>query len=728
MGLRDRFGRSGKGGDGDGFDLAPVRSEDYRRYQEAEEAAAGSRYERWARRAADVTTVDLAGLPLLSGRVDSLEENMRVARINLSQEEVGALLMIPLAPMVVAALLTTLLFSGPIGVIIWGAPGFWAYWVLSYPGFRATVLRIKSSDEALRVILYMAMQLNMNPSLEGAVRNAADHTGGPVSRDLSKILWDTQTGRFTSMKDGIAEYMQLWREWSQDFVKSFEFLIDATSRTGEGRDRMLDKGQDNMIQATRDKMSQYARNLSSPVKVIHMAGIVLPLMGLIMFPLVSIFLNQGQASVGGMTLYIAFGYLFILPLFLFFLVKRLISKRPGAYSQPSLENVPNLPPRDKLQLTVGDTTYELPVRLVAVTVGFLIMLPGIIYYAELIGNIISMQVSITSEGTLTGPAADQWSDFIETQYEVENVVPNVVQGMTLFWGLVAGLVTYFLGRSYRLKKIREQIKEIEDGIDVGLTALENMLSKNLPVERAVYEVVREYEKIGQGDHPLHGFFSLTLNNIEGKGLPFHEAIFDKNEGSITYYPSSLLENTMQVVANSTAKGSAAMATNIRTLNEYIQNQKRVEELIKELLDETVGQMKIQARYIAPIITAAAASMSLLIVEILFQISQRLEDIEQTLSPGGGGGVSGGITGQLSLVKNLDSSIPPTLLLLIVSLYLIEVSLILAYFTNGIQHGFDEINRDLEISRTLIYAGIVFSIIVIIASVYITPFIAGIGAA
>lgn len=720
MGIRDRFRRNEERPGG------RIESQAYRKYREAEEKRAGTLYERAARAVGERVSIDLHGLPLLEGRAEALERAVRVSRLDVDTAEIGGLLVAPGAALVVLSLLVTLLVGGPIGLFVWALPAFWAYWVLTYPRFRATVMRIKSSDEALRVILYMAMQLNMNPSLEGAVRNAADHTSGPVSRDLSKIMWDTETQRYTSIKQGISDYMKLWREWSGDFVKSLEFLIDATTRSGEGRQRMLDKGQNNMIEATKNKMQEYARSLSSPVKVINMAGIVLPLMGIIMFPLVSIFLNQGTASVAGITLYIAFGYLIVLPLFLFFLVKRLISRRPGAYSHPSLENVPNLPSKDEIEVEWRGSRYRLPILPLAATLGFVIMIPGILYYADLISRILFLQVQITAGGELSGPAAEEWSRFIREQYRIENIVPNVLQAMTVFWGLVTGLVVYFLARSWPRKKLRDQIEEIEAGIDVGLTELENTLSKNMPIERAIYEVVEEFEKIGEGDHPLHGFFSMTLNNIEQAGMPFRRSVFDRSQGSIHYYPSSLLHNTMEVFANSVSKGSSAMAANIRTLNEYIQNQRRVEELIKQLLDETVGQMKIQARFIAPIITAAAASMSLLIVEILYQISQRLKEIEQSLAVGGGGGgVSGSLTEQISLVKNLDSSIPPTLLLLIVSLYLIEVSLILAYFTNGIQHGFDEINRDLEISRTLVYAGVVFSVIVLFASVYTTPFVAGI---
>lgn len=696
-----------------------VFSEEYESYQEAEQLSLNTRYERWGHKLGSIRKINLEEIPML-GRLfepamEDIQQQLRVARMEVDSGDIGAMLLLPILAMMPPFIVLSSLFPAPLSFMIWGIPIFWAYWVISYPSFKSTVMRIKSADEALRIILYMAMQLNMNPGLEGAVRMAAQHTNGPVGRDLAKILWDTETNKYPNVKQAISSRMKLWREWSADFVKSFEFLVDATSRVGEGRQRLIDKGQDNMIESTKNNMKQYARNLSSPVKVLHMAGIMLPLMGIIMFPLITIFLSGENASVLELTSYLAFGYTVILPLFLFFIVKRLIATRPGAYSPPDIQNVRNLPPKGKypLELPSGNRVL-IPLLPTAILVAVIVMAPGLYFYTDLLAHMVALNPDALGTGN-----AGQWEEFVKQQYDVANAVPNVVKGLTVFWGTSAGLIIYFVGRSYPRLKIRKEVEQIEQGIETGLVAMENSLAKNMPVEWSAYDVVKEYEKMGEADHPMHGFFGKLLNNLE-RNIPFERAVFG-DEGAIHHYPSSLLHSVMQVIVNSRNKGADAMADNIRTLNEYINNQQRVEELIKELLDETVSQMKMQARFIAPIITAVAATMALAIVNTLFVISDRLEELESQL--GFGSNIGGSMTDQIALVSELDSSLPPTILLLIVSIYLIEVSLILAYFTNGIQHGFDEVNRDIEVGRTLMYAVPIFSAISIIAAVYITPFIA-----
>ncbi len=726
MGIRERVRRARGNQSGTGW---RVVSEEYQEYQRAEDLSLASRYEHWAHMAGRIRKIHLDEIPVMgrffNAAMEDLEKQMRISRLKVDKGDVGALLLLPLLVQLPVLLVLGDLLPAPASFMIWGIPVFWAYWVISYPGFKATVVRIKSADEALRIILYMAMQLQMNPGLEGAIRVASQHTSGPVGRDLGKILWDTETRKYSNVKEAISDFMHLWREWSQDFVKSFEFLVDSTTRVGEGRERLIEKGQDNMIESTMNNMKQYARNLSSPVKVLHMAGIMLPLMGIIMFPLISIFLSSDNLSVGMLTAYIAFGYTVILPLFLFFLVKRLIATRPGAYSPPNIENVRDLPPKDKLPIPLpNDQRILLPLFPTSLIIALVIMIPGIIYYVDLFGHIIALRTDLvyTGEGINMGA---EWEEYVKQQYEIENVISNTISALTVFWGLAAGIFTYTWGRSYPRKQVREEVKQIEEGIETGLVGMENSLAKNMPVEWSAYDVVKEYEKMGQADHPMHGFFGKTLNNLE-RNIPFKKAVFGP-EGSIHEYPSSLLHSTMQVIVNSRDKGAQAMAENIRTLNDYIQNQQRVEELIKELLDETVSQMKIQARFIAPVITATAATMALMIVETLFTITERLEEIEQDLGiGGGGGGVGGGLSDQIALVEQLDQSLPPTILLLIVSIYLVEVSVILSYFTNGIQHGFDEVNRDIEIGKTLLYAVPIFSSITMVAAIYITPFVAALG--
>ena len=709
-------------------------SKEYRKYRESEKEFKGGFYEKAARKLGSIAKIDIGKLGF-KGKAEKISDNLELSRMSIEQEEVGSLLVIPLIIMFPFALFFSLFASVPVVLFIWSILLFWGYWVLSYPSFKATIIKIKSSDEALKIILYLAMYLDRNPNLEGALKTASEHSEGPISKDFSKILWDTQTNKYPTITEGIAEHMRLWRKWSPEFVKSLEFLIDSITQPEEGRKRLIRKAQENIIESTKNKMSQFARDLSSPVKVIHMAGIVLPLMGLIMFPMATVFIGGEQTSVGIVATYLAFGYIIILPSFLFFLVKRLISKRPGAYSAPTLKNIKGLPSTDKFYFSIGEKKFDISVKFVAVLTAFIIMLPGIFYYAELGIQMIERDTGLEISGNVQGMediASDEWESFIESRYEKRcftndegleifcygNLIINVIQGMTIFWGICVGLVIYFLGKGFRRKKIRERIEEIDTGIDLALTELENSLTKSVPVERAVYHTIDKMEKIGEGKHPIHDFLKGVLNRMQTMKYGFKRAIFDEKDGAIHYYPSNLLKNSMKVIANTVQRGSRSTAKSIRSVNDYITNHRRVEETIKSLLDEVVSQMKMLGRFIAPIITSIAASMSLLIVGILVQMARELEG---TVEEGGQTAMEG-VIGDMAMVNSVNNAVPPTLTLIIIASYLITVMLILGYFTSGIEFGFDETNMDIAIAKTIITGGVIFTLIVLLGSLILPQFL------
>jgi hypothetical protein len=649
---------------------------------------------------------------------ESHERSIRIARMNITHEEIGGTLVITLFLWILLFIPLTIIFPSPLRFFIWGIPVFWVYYILSTPGFKAEVVKIQSSDAALRAILYIAMYLDMNPNLEGAIRTAAVNTSGPLGRDLKKLLWDLSMGRYLSMKEALGHYMPLWREWSNDFVKSLEFLINSVLRRGEERKMMIKKAQNYIIENTYNNMQQYARNLRGPVNLIHMFGIVLPIFGLIMFPLISIFLHCGNnASIGGCIdpWYLVAGYWVVNPSLLFFIIHRQIAKRPGAYSYPSIEHLSNLPPKDKIIFKLGNKETYLPLLPLALILGYIISIPGLMHLFYMLSGYIRFRGS--KEDLLA---------FMESLYQDQILKRDVIMVMSLFWGIIVSLVVYFVGRSYKRKKIRDMLEEIENGIDLGLVELDNSLSRNIPIERALYDVIAEYEKIGEGKSAMHNFFLEVLRKIQQLGLTFADAVFSK-VGAILHYPSLLLRNVMRVIVNSIPSGTRILVQNIRTVEEYIRNTQRVENLIKSILDEVIGSMRMLAGFISPLMCAMAASIGTFILKIFYGISRAIQEIEENF------GISSGVIqghkslneGAFLLLSSFDQQIPPTMTIIIVGVYLIEVILILSYFINGVEHGFDEINRDLTIGRYLFMAGVLFTVLVLVGVALLIPFLSAV---
>ena len=115
---------------------------------------------------------------------------------------------------------------------------------------------------------------------------------------------------------------------------------------------------------------------------------------------------------------------------------------------------------------------------------------------------------------------------------------------------------------------------------------------------------------------------------------------------------------------------------------------KLDDYIKTLLSETTALMGVTINFLAPLLCAAAVLMSLAIVKALTFISNVLGTIQNSMS-GGSSAVS------MNLV-DITAIIPPTIVELIVSLYLIEMVIVLSIFLNYIKVG----NDSLQLAKTM----------------------------
>ena len=86
-----------------------------------------------------------------------------------------------------------------------------------------------------------------------------------------------------------------------------------------------------------------------PITIIHAMGIILPVMGLVLFPIIAIFLK-----VEPMMLFLV--YDIMLPLILFFVISNTLEKRPATFSKIDISDHPNLPPEGKI--FIGNKTIQ----------------------------------------------------------------------------------------------------------------------------------------------------------------------------------------------------------------------------------------------------------------------------------------------------------------------------------------------------------------------------------
>ena len=632
----------------------------------------------------------------------ALNANITMTELNVTPDDVMSLAIFSIFVLTLAVS-PFLLFGENTVLIVFLLPPMFGYMLFTYPSYLAAVTKIKASDETVKIILYMVIYLRLNPQIEGALRFAAAHSNGPIGKDLKKIIWDLQVRRFVTVNEAISSKIGKWLLWDKEFVESMNLIQALSLETVEAnREKTLDKTLTYILDATYEKMKQYSRDLRTPIMLIHTMGITFPIMGLVMFPMISIFLHNSFNPN-----YLIVGYIAILPAFNYFYLRRTISQRPGAFAYPDITNHPDLPPEGKILMTFSGKNYLVSVLPIALVVTFLLLLPGIAYFYDLGSTWYKIsQVQDLEQQT------QLWKDRIAIEYKPGVSFYYMMFSLSTIWAIGAGLVVYFYGNSFQRVQIRNQVKFLEDEFQIGLFRLGDVLTSGIPVETALEETLDKYKQYKLETSPMYPFFQTILKNIKQLGMTFKSSVFDKRYGVIIKYPSILIRDVMGVLVSASEKSSAILSTASKTISAFLMKTKNVENLLKEMLDEVAAAISLQSNFIAPFIAGIVGAMATFIIQLLQKMSEFMASIEQQFNLGFMQGGTMKVADVLSFA-NVEQVLPATIFQLVVGIYMIETVVILAYFLNGIRNGFDRTTRNLLIGKSLIAGLIVYSIVLVI---------------
>ena len=582
-------------------------------------------------------------------------------------------------------------------------PPFIAYNVFTYPIFHSEVIRIRAGNEIISIILYMVTYLSLNPVYERAIEFAASRSHGPVGNDFKKVVWDVESGRFSTIREALATYSRKWTLWNEEFVNSLLTLrLIETQPTVEGRNEILKNVTERIMVSASSKMEDYASALKTPSTLLMLFGITLPLISLVMFPIISIFLTKTVNPI-----YIGIGYTVILPFFLWWFLYRMISKRPATYSHS--EKLEEVAPERYIKLG----RLRIPIIPVALLLGFIIAIPGLLYYLEL----YSYNQFIFSRYPYQ-QAMQKWGEYCLSRYEPSFMLMDTFKAIFVVWGIAFSIIflTYF--RSKRPYKLELFIEKLEDDFVGGLFELQSALRQNIPMETAILKLIEQYRRLGKEKSTIAIFFSDLYRKLVREGTPVREALFGKG-GLIVKLPSSLIKNTMGIVTSALSKGSLIASDVTRNIVSYLTRLKEIERMVKRSMKDILSNLTMQGKFIAPFIAGIVASSAVIMIQLLQAVANAIKAIERMYNFGTN--VGGSMSGMLSLI-NFEEIMPPTVMELIGGIYLIEVIIIIAIFITGIEKGFNKVHRDYMISRFLTVGVILFTVVFFIMVLAFQPII------
>jgi hypothetical protein len=571
---------------------------------------------------------------------------------------------------------------------------FLFYYFNHYPERLANKWRLKASSQMVPAILYMVVYMRHTPNMEKAVAFASHHVQYPLALDLKKVFYDVSVGKFPTMKESLDSYLEVWRDYSPEFIESFHLIESSLFEPDDTRRiATLEKSLQIILDGVYDKMIKFTHDVRSPLTNVYMLGIVLPTLALALLPLAS-------ALIGDLIKWYHVFILFtlIIPFLVFYLVNNVLILRPGGYGESELlERNPLYPKYKSNKPYVKAALICLPLIIIG-------LIPLIFLHTP-VPALLGLQKDYAfSDLGFSFFPNEKIFGFIEGT-NGGLVGPFGIISLMLSMFIPLGIALFFI-IAYRSKtremiKERESTRELENEFNNSLFQLGNRIGNGLPPELAFGRVAESARGLKTED-----FFRRVNYNITQMGMGVEEAIFDSQRGVINYYPSELIATSMRILVESSKKGLSIAAVSLMSISEYVKNIQKTTERLRDMLAEVISDMKSNMVFLAPLLSGIVIGLAMMIADILGKLS-----IPEFSTAGLG---FAGLADILNIFPQ-SRMIPPYYLQIAIGIYLIEIVFILTGALVTIDSGEDKLQRTSNIWKNLSKGISLYIIAALIAS-------------
>jgi len=626
-------------------------------------------YERLCRLSANIVTMKASG-----NTKKNLEQAIAFTSMKITPDSVMSLIVMTmiifaaLTPMIIVMNIVPIYLTmliPLIGVTL-------SFYFLKYPNNYVKKLRIQASSQVVLAILYMVISMRISPNLERALSFSASNVSGALAWDMRRLLWDIEMRKYYSASDAMSDYIVKWKSENEEFSEALRLIRESGTHSPQRATAILDQALEVILEGTKVRMKHYAQELQLPVTIIHMMGILLPVMGTIMAPLAAVFLSDMVGPI-----HFIIGYNIALPIMLLWFINTTLGKRPMTFSQVELKNHPAAP---KNGCFIAGKS-NIPVMPIAIIV-LITMVAFPIYFFFQSPELLFPDMVVTGDNAQHSPFTLMYSGII-------------ILGIAFAFGV------YFILSNYQKSSIKGGIQKTEAEFELALFQLGNRISGGTTTEVAIAKSIDDMK-----DLEISNLFRITLRNIQNLGMTFSQALFDRNYGAMIYYPSRLIRNVMFAVVDTAKTGIKYASESMLRIAKYMKNIRETQEYIRELLSETVSSMTFQAYFLSPLITGLIVSMADVITKVLSTLGCSLEDMNM--------GSAMGIE-NLAEAFNMKISTSPEVFQMIIGFYIIQVLFILGIFLTKISKADDSVSQWLLVGKMLIIGTTIYFVVATVSS-------------
>jgi len=291
---------------------------------------------------------------------------------------------------------------------------------------------------------------------------------------------------------------------------------------------------------------------------------------------------------------------------------------------------------------------------------------------------------------------------------MHDIIPSLIYTSFLAVGLIIGFAFYFFDIYFLQKRVEKINKEIL----IALNVLNAFLKEGYPLEKAITLARRRLEGL-----EIENFFNIVIRELESN-KPLEEAI----EKALDYYPSPLVKGIFEIIISNVYKGTLIITNLVESLANYLGKVHSALERMKDLLSESISEMKLQINMLIPIMLGIIVGIGGFMIAMMVLITKIMKQF-QGIGNANLQGININIpldVLQMFMIKK--ETITPFLYQILVGLYVIISVIILSYTLNMIENSNDPIKEKIIISKNLamsffFYAIIVVGVVILFAGLY-----------
>lgn len=485
---------------------------------------------------------------------------------------------------------------------------------------------------------FISEYLKLNPNLENSIRFAARESKTSLGKDLKKLIWDLEIRIYKSIDDAITYFANVWGRWS-DYLKRALHLIRSSVHENETERKVtLDRSLDVVLDGAEASMLDFAQKLHQPTITLYSIGIMIPLALISMVPAIAII--GFKLSIFQIFLI----YDIVLPIFVFIYIRKILLIRPATFNPPA---IPEEHPEIK---KVNKKMNFLLALLIAITI-------------FIIGLFLSNKI--------------------------------ISYAFFILWGLATFISIYCIRTYSPYKKLRDEIKQMENEFSDSLY----ILGKRIMEGKAAEEAFSYASKVAKGSK-MEKIFSETTHNLAMR-MSIKEALFDEKLGSLKHVYSDRIRAIMKLFVEGIKKSYDIASITIIKIADHLKQLQEVESKIKNALGILTSTLRSTCMVFAPLIAGVTLGIAKLVSNV-FEKMNMGEIFEASLFFGSPN----------FAIENIKHEY----FIAVVGIYIIQLVFLLIRFANGIDEGDDRIQYMYMLGRAMPTAIFIFSISTIISMI------------